>query len=286
MLPGRDLDHQGQRTKHSGKGKKAKKELRQQIRKENYLHKERFYTKLMSNPDSKSFHRLIRMNQTNRNITTCFIVNVTNILDTVRQRNSLKNYFEDLAVPKQHEHLENDYLELCELSVSLIRKLQAVKNDSTTPFMEDEVASCIKNLNTGKSSDEFGLCAEQLKAAGDVILPILRDIYNEILKTGTVPDCFKDGILTPVPKSGKDVKFMDSYRGITVTSIIGKLFEELLLLRLLEHVNVNQSDCQFGFTKNLNPLMSSVICSEAIVEAKMSGKPLYLVTIDTEKAFN
>ena len=60
----------------------------------------------------------------------------------------------------------------------------------------------------------------------------------------------------------------------------------LLLLRLLEHVNVNQSDCQFGFTKNLNPLMSSVICSEAIVEAKMSGKPLYLVTIDTRKAFD
>ena len=89
--------------------------------------------------------------------------------------------------------------------------------------------------------------------------------------------------MTPVPKSGKDPKLFDNYRGITVTSIIGKLFEELLLLRLLEDVNVNQSDCQFGFTKDLNPLMSLVICSEAIVEAKMSGKPLYLVTIDTQK---
>ena len=98
---------------------------------------------------------------------------------------------------------------------------------------------------------------------------MLRDIFNEILKSGTVPACFRGGILTPVPKSGKDPKLFDNYRGITVTSIIGKLFEELLLLRLLEHVNVNQSDCQFGFTKNINPLMSSVICSEAIVEAKM-----------------
>ena len=61
---------------------------------------------------------------------------------------------------------------------------------------------------------------------------MLRDIFNEILKTGTVPDCFKGGILTPVPKSGKDVKSMDSYRGVTVTSIIGKLFEELLFKAL------------------------------------------------------
>ena len=56
-----------------------------------------------------------------------------------------------------------------------------------------------KTLNSGKSSDGFKLCAEQLKVAGEVILPVLRDILNEIFKSGTVPDSFKGGILTPVP---------------------------------------------------------------------------------------
>ena len=133
----------------------------------------------------------------------------------------------------------------------------------TTPFTNEEVATCIKKKKSVKSDDEFGLCAEPLKAAGEVILPVLRDIFNEILMSGTVPDYFKGGILTPVPKSGKDPKLMDSYRGITVSSIIGKLFEELLLLGLLKRVNMNQSACQFGFTKNLNPFMSSVICSKS-----------------------
>ena len=65
---------------------------------------------------------------------------------------------------------------------------------------------------------------------------------------------------------------MDIYRVITVTvtSVFGKLFEELLLLRSLERVDMNQSDCQFGFTRNLNPLSSSFVCSEAIVESKIS----------------
>ena len=80
--------------------KYAKKEFRQQIRRENFLQREEFYSNLMANPDSKSFHKLIRMNQTHCRTTTSFIVNGTDIIDTVNQRNSLTDYFEDLAVPK------------------------------------------------------------------------------------------------------------------------------------------------------------------------------------------
>ena len=45
------------------------------------------------------------------------------------------------------------------------------------------------------------------------------------MRTGVVPDYFSGGVLTPVPKSGKDPTVLDNYRGITVTPIIGKLFE-------------------------------------------------------------
>ena len=48
----------------------------------------------------------------------------------------------------------------------------------------------------GKSSGEFGLCAEQLKAAGEVILPVLFDTLYEILRSSDVPACSNDGILT------------------------------------------------------------------------------------------
>ena len=59
-----------------------------------------------------------------------------------------------------------------------------------------------------------------------------------------------------------------------------------MLLRLLESVNVDQSDLQLGFTNTLNPTMSSLICSEVINESRKEGKPLYLVTVDTQKAFD
>ena len=73
---------------------------------------------------------------------------------------------------------------------------------------------------------------------------------------------FSGGVLTLVPKNGKDPTISDNYRGITVTPIIGKLFEKLLFLGLLETVNVKQSELRFGLTKDLSPTMSSLACSK------------------------
>ena len=53
--------------------------------------REAFYSGLMQNPDTKTFYRLIKMNQTNRsNSSTCFIINGKSILDPVLQRITLK----------------------------------------------------------------------------------------------------------------------------------------------------------------------------------------------------
>ena len=78
---------------------------------------------------------------------------------------------------------------------------------------------------------------------------------------------------------------MDNYRGITVTSVFGKLFEILLLTRMTD-LNHNQSDLQYGFTKGLTPTMASLILSEAEADAKMRKQPLYIATLDTQKAFD
>ena len=95
----------------------------------------------------------------------------------------------------------------------------------------------------------------------------------------------KSGILTPVLKKAKDPTNLDNYRGITVTPIIGKLFESLLLPRLSQ--SFEQSSLQFGFTKGLSPVMSALIVSEARAEVRVNTcEPLFLVTLDSRKAFD
>ncbi|CAC5363398.1 unnamed protein product [Mytilus coruscus] len=104
-------------------------------------------------------------------------------------------------------------------------------------------------------------------------------------KTGEIPKVFKTGIMTPVHKKGKDSTLTTNYRGITVTSALGKIFEYAILDKMTE-LNNNQSELQFGFTKGLSPIMAALLVSEGIVHAKQQDMTMFLATLDSQKAFD
>ena len=71
-----------------------------------------------------------------------------------------------------------------------------------------------------------------------------------------MPDAFGFGIIVPKMKDKTgDSNSLNNYRGITLISVISKLFE-ILLLEYSENVLLTD-DLQFGFKKGLG-------CSDAI----------------------
>ena len=113
---------------------------------------------------------------------------------------------------------------------------------------------CAPRLNPplNKASYEYGIAAEHVKYASTTLAPVLASLFNTILDHGQIPGSFKTGYITPIHKEGKGPQLVENYRGITVASIFGKLFETLLFLRL-PTIDKEQSDLQFGFTKGLSP---------------------------------
>ncbi|CAC5386974.1 unnamed protein product [Mytilus coruscus] len=78
---------------------------------------------------------------------------------------------------------------------------------------------------------------------------------------------------------------MDNYRGIAITPVVSKLFECTILPCLTQ--NFKQSTHQFGFTKGMFMLMAWLIITEARAEAEhLTIDPLYLITVDSQKAFD
>ena len=74
----------------------------------------------------------------------------------------------------------------------------------------------------------------------------LRNILNAVVKLEVIPEVLKRGVIVLVYKAGgKDPLCIDGYRGITLTSMVAKVLEFLLLDRLesvfvdagLPHVN-------------------------------------------------
>ena len=126
------------------------------------------------------------------------------------------------------------------------------------------------------------MSAEHLQQAESSVADFLTVIFNKILELGVLPKLFKTGVITPIHKGGgkrKDVT--DNYRGITVSSIAGKVFERILA----DHQDalLRQSDLQFGFTQGLSPYFASIIKTEAI--ASRDGN-VFVATLDAQTAFD
>lgn len=80
------------------------------------------------------------------------------------------------------------------------------------------------------------------------ILPSLCKLFNIILDTGIFPEQWNVTYQVPVFKAG-DPTDCNNYRGIAVSSCLGKLYTNILQSRLLEYVekNGNISENQAAF---------------------------------------
>ena len=66
-------------------------------------------------------------------------------------------------------------------------------------------------------------------------MPVLVKIFNHVLTTGSYPKAWAEGMITPLYKKGSPLQ-TDNYRGITISSCIGKLFGITMNIRLKNFV--------------------------------------------------
>ena len=97
------------------------------------------------------------------------------------------------------------------------------------PFTEAQYAKAKKVVKCGKPCGDDGITLEFLKYAGldDIVLGFINKAYS----SGDLPERWKTLIIVPVPKTG-DLTKPDKYRGISLISLVMKLFNTMLLNRI------------------------------------------------------
>ena len=71
----------------------------------------------------------------------------------------------------------------------------------------------------------------------DVIAPLLRVVFLRLVCMGSFPACWRQANVTPIPK-GPPSSSVVNYRPISITTLLSKVFERLVsvrLLRFMEH---------------------------------------------------
>ncbi|KFV87439.1 RNA-directed DNA polymerase from mobile element jockey, partial [Struthio camelus australis] len=100
---------------------------------------------------------------------------------------------------------------------------------------EDRVRNYLGKVDIHKSMGPDGMHPRVLRELADIIARPFSIIFDRSWRTGEVPEDWKKASVTPVFKKGKKEE-PGNYRPVSLTSIPGKVMEQLLLEVLTKHV--------------------------------------------------
>ena len=120
---------------------------------------------------------------------------------------------------------------------------------------------------------------------------LLLSLFNRSWYSHTFPSRWKRTTIIPIQKPGKPTSSPSSFCPISLTSCISKLFERLIISRLIFHLKSNHllSTCQAGICRGRLSLDQILTLSQSICDGFQKKKPsdqTILASVDFSKAFD
>ena len=79
--------------------------------------------------------------------------------------------------------------------------------------------------------DPLGMFRIFLKRTADVMAPCLSVVFRRLVRLGSFPACWRQANVTQIPKSPQSSS-VANYQPISITSVLSKVFERLVSVRL------------------------------------------------------
>ena len=144
-------------------------------------------------------------------------------------------YFEHLYAEKEEDGFDSEFYKNISNKVnnSFNNNCKRYIDTLDKSITEDEIRTQIQTLKTGKSPGQDCISNEHIIYGGEPLIKRMCFMYNLILKYEYLPLTFRHGIIIPLYKgNNKDKTNPNSYRALTLTSALGKLFEKIILCRI------------------------------------------------------
>ena len=175
----------------------------------------------------------------------------------------------------------------------LRRATRPVESHSSfcSPFTLAEFHAVAYNLSSSTATGPDKVAYPMLKHLPRSDTDFLLYIFNLSWSSHSFPSIWKTSSIIPIHKMGKPLDSPASFRPISLTSCVSKLFEQIILSRLLFFLKSNSilSPRQAGFRPGRSTLDQILYLSQSISDGFNKPRPgsrTILSTIDFSKAFD
>ncbi len=159
--------------------------------------------------------------------------------------------------------------------------------DYNTPFSISELRSALA-LARGTAPGPDEIHNLMLQHLPDVAMQFLLRLYNRIWEEHTIPAVWREAIVIPALKEGKDRSLSSSYRPLALTSCVCKVLKRMVSQRLVWTLECRNllAPIQYGFRKHRSTLDHLVALATEISTSFVLRQHLVAVLFDIEKAYD
>nr|VZI08871.1 unnamed protein product [Spirometra erinaceieuropaei] len=187
------------------------------------------------------------------------------------------------------EHFRGVLNRLSVISDAAIDRLpQAETNvDLDPPPSLQETIRAVQQLSSGKAPGSDASPAEVYKHGGPQLMDRLTALFQEMWRQGEVPQDFKGATIAHLYKRKGNRQVCDNHRGISLLNIAGKIFADILLNRLNNHLEqglLPESQC--GFRRHRGTTDMIFAARQLQEKCQEMRTHLYSTFVDLTKAFD
>ena len=157
-----------------------------------------------------------------------------------------------------------------------------VKLDSEPTASEIEKA--INGLANGKAPGNNAISAVMIKQGIPVLLPHLHELLSFCWREGEVPQDMRNAKIVTLFKNKGDRSDCNNYRGISLLSIVGKVFARVVLARLQILADRMYSESQCGFRSGRSAVDMIFSVRQLQEKCREQQRFLYLAFIDLDQS--
>lgn len=200
-------------------------------------------------------------------------------------REVFRKHYETLASPSLEPSFDSQNLakvseKVCKWEMD---HRHATQHGIDAAFTMQEISTAIDALPTYKAADANGIKSELIRGGGSAIQSALLLLFNWAWQHELMPSDWSSGIVVNIFKAGS-TQDPNNYRGITLISVLRKMFSTMIRHRLQKHVPLHEGQAAFRQNRGCSDQLFTL--TRIIQEAKKSNVPVFAFFLDIRKAYD